>query len=372
VIGNGASGIQIVPNIQRTAAHVDHYARNKTWVAATWLPDDIRTLEPQRYTEEQLKSFEDPQKYLEYRKELEGKYWRGFHGILRGSEENGVVRQTSIDRINKILAKKPELIENLIPDFSPSCRRLTPGPGYLESLAEDNVAYIQTPIKEFTETGIVTVDGKHREVDAVFCATGANVDFIPSFPIIAHGVNLRDAWSPGGKWGHPYTYLGLASPGFPNLLWTLGAHAAGVTGTVPQALEVQLTYYAKLLRKVSSQGIKSVTPSTAATEDFIAYANRFFASTVFTENCRSWANGGKAGGFIHGHWPGSAAHLTIIRKEPRWEDWDFAYASEEGGRFGYFGDGYTEKELDPESDLVDYLKLPDQIDLRSLHENWWE
>ena len=29
----------------------------------------------------------------------------------------------------------------VIPDFPVACRRLTPGPGYLEALCEDNVSY---------------------------------------------------------------------------------------------------------------------------------------------------------------------------------------------------------------------------------------
>lgn len=30
----------------------------------------------------------------------------------------------------------------VIPDFGVACRRLTPGPGYLEALCEDNVSYL--------------------------------------------------------------------------------------------------------------------------------------------------------------------------------------------------------------------------------------
>ncbi|KAH7113933.1 hypothetical protein B0J13DRAFT_399129, partial [Dactylonectria estremocensis] len=33
VISNGASGVQIVPNLQRTVSHNDHYSRNKTLIA---------------------------------------------------------------------------------------------------------------------------------------------------------------------------------------------------------------------------------------------------------------------------------------------------------------------------------------------------
>ncbi len=45
------------------------------------------------------------------------------------------------------LKSKPEVFDMLKPEFSPGCRRLTPGPGFLEALVEENV--------EFTNSGIV-------------------------------------------------------------------------------------------------------------------------------------------------------------------------------------------------------------------------
>jgi hypothetical protein len=37
------------------------------------------------------------------------------------------------------LATKPDIYQQLLPSFPPGCRRLTPGPGYLEALVEPNV-----------------------------------------------------------------------------------------------------------------------------------------------------------------------------------------------------------------------------------------
>ncbi|KAF4547823.1 Pyridine nucleotide-disulfide oxidoreductase-like protein 14 [Elsinoe fawcettii] len=370
VIGNGASGIQVVPNLQRVSKRVDHYARSSTWIATTWA-GDARTFEAQPYTPEQLKEFEDPEKYLTFRKGLEAKYWRNFPALLAGSEANQAKREEYIEVLKQRTAKKPDLVHNLVPDFSPNCRRLTPGPGYLEALAEDNVELIQTPIKRITATGIETEDGKHREVDAIFCATGANVDMVPPFPITANGVDLREAWRPGGKYGWPYTYLGLATPGFPNLFLVHGPHGTGPSGTVPHAVEIQLTYYAKALRKVATQGIKTITPSKQAADDFVGYADAFFPKTVFADKCSSWYNGGKAGQRIHGIWPGSASHVTIVRREPRWEDWEYEYVSNSSNRFAYFGNGFTRQEQDENYDITGYLKLPGQ-DLRDIHESWWD
>ncbi|KAL3419955.1 4-hydroxyacetophenone monooxygenase [Phlyctema vagabunda] len=368
VIGNGASGIQVVPNIQPLVKHLDHYARSKTWIAGSFGGEGAgRTLEPILYPAEQLKSFEDPQKYLEFRKELESKFYRRFSTLFRGTEENKQLKEEFKKLMAERLKKKPELLDSIVPDFSPNCRRLTPGPGYLEALTEDNVSFIPTAIERFTKDGIVTVDGVERKVDAVICSTGANVDMIPPFPIVAHGKDLRDTWTPD-----PYTYIGVATPGFPNLLFLQGPNGTGHSGTVPNQVETQITYHAQLLRKFRAQRIKTFEPSKAAADDFVAYADSFFPKTVFTENCSSWANGGRPGGKIHGHWPGSASHLNHVRRSPRWEDWDWTYRGASGNRFAYFGNGWTSKEKIEGSDLTTYLRLPEQIDLRNYHEEWFD
>ena len=369
VIGNGASGIQVVPNLQLVSKHVTNFIRNPTWIATSWAGDE-RTFAPQPYAEELKKSFEDPETYLKFRKELELKYWRRFKAMLRDTKENSELKSTFTAIMQKRVAKKPDLFNDLIPDFNPHCRRLTPGPGYLEALAEDNVELVRTKIKRFTETGIETEDGVHREFDAIFCATGANTDLVPPFSITARGVDLKEAWKPGGTIGFPYTYFGMASPGFPNLFHLAGPHSTGPSGTVPQAVETQVTYIARIFRKVSSQGIKSITPSKAATDDFVDFCDAFFPSTVLTDNCSSWNNGGMPGARIHGLWPGSAAHVTLARREPRWEDFEYEYENKVN-RFAYFGNGWTRKEAE-EEDLTTYLKVPEKIDLRDIHESWWD
>ncbi|UNI18436.1 hypothetical protein JDV02_004705 [Purpureocillium takamizusanense] len=371
VIGNGASGIQVVANLQKVVGRLDHYARSKTWIASSWAGDD-RTLEAQPIPQEQQKSFEDPAAYLAFRKQLEDKYWRRFRSFLKDTEENAELKEAFINIMKRRLDKKPELLEHIVPDFSPNCRRLTPGPGYLEAIAEDNVEYIQTPIKRLTTTGIETVDGEHREVDAIFCATGATGGAAPSFPVRAGDKELGDLWKPDGEHGFPYTYMGLATPGFPNIFFVQGPHATGPSGTVPHSVETQLTYFAKLLRKVAREGIKSIEPSAEAADDFVAYSDAFFKTTVLSDHCSSWYNGGRPGGRIHGAWPGSAAHLTIARREPRWEDWKYTYLSDTGNRFlWYFGNGWTRREADLESDMTPYLQYADDIDLRDVHESWW-
>lgn len=193
--------------------------------------------------------------------------------------------------MTKRLEKKPEILEEILPDFAPLCRRPTPGIGYLEALTEDNVSFIRTPISHFTKTSIVTTDDTSREVDAVICATGAQSSWAPPFPTIANGIDLNSAWKPDGLYGFPYTYLGVSTPKFPNFFYICGPNSFGLSGTVPHAIETATTYIAKCLRKLESQGLRSMVPKKEAADDFVAYCDAFFPKTVLTGNCSSWYNG---------------------------------------------------------------------------------
>jgi cation diffusion facilitator CzcD-associated flavoprotein CzcO len=222
-IGNGASGIQVTTALQKEAAHVDHYARNKTWIAGSFNPSARERQEAAMpFTEEQLRDFQDPEKYLAFRKHLEGTFFRRFESILRDSDTTRKGAEAFRKIMRERLGDDAELLEKMVPDFPPFCRRLTPGPGYLEAITKDNLTFIQDPIDHFTEDGIVTKDGVHRQVDAVICSTGANVDFAPPFPIVAGDYDLSRDWKPDGKFGFPYSYLGLFTPNFPNCAYILG------------------------------------------------------------------------------------------------------------------------------------------------------
>jgi cation diffusion facilitator CzcD-associated flavoprotein CzcO len=373
----------VLPSIQPIAGHVDHYARNRTWIVEAFGPSGIRRLEPNYFSDEQKESFKDPKKYLEYRKKVESGYFQRFSVVFKGTPENLALREKWTNLMKERVKDKPELLERLIPDFPPNCRRPTPGPGYLEALTKPNVSFIQTRIQRFTETGIVTVDGIEREVDVVICSTGANVDFSPPFPVVANGVDLHEAWKPGGKYGFPYLYLGMAAPGFPNLSWIGGPYSGGYSGTIPNNFENQVAYAAKVIRKLRSQGIASMAPSDAATADFVEYCDQFYPRTVWTgnddsspdnKNCRSWYNGGIPGGRVHGLFPGSAATANYIRRDPRWEDFEYTYVNKSGNRFAWFGNGWTKREKLPEGevDLTPHLKVPEEIDLRMHCEGWWD
>ncbi|KAF2014038.1 FAD/NAD(P)-binding domain-containing protein [Aaosphaeria arxii CBS 175.79] len=376
VIGNGASGLQVLPQLQKKAARIDHYARNKTWVAAPIGGESLETFVSDRIE----RARESPEEYLKFRKDLESQLFSRFGGIFKDGTKNNEARESITKLMATRLGDRNDLLSEILPDFAPNCRRLTPGPGYLEALTANNVEYISTPIERFTKTGIVTKDGTHREVDAVICSTGHDISFSTAFPVISRGVNLQTAWRPGGNPGFPDSYLSTAAAGFPNFLIFLGPNATGPAGTLCHSVENQIAYAAQVLRKVSREGIRSIAPTEAAVRDFRAYCESFFPKTVMSQYCSSWYNGGIKGGRIHGLWPGSASHVNLIRRNPRWEDFEYTYLNRQGNRFGWFGNGWTTKDVlaaeggTDNVDLTPWLQadaLGKGVDLRGYHEEWW-
>lgn len=110
------------------------------------------------------------------------------------------------------LALKPEIFESLIPSFAVGCRRLTPGPGYLEALVSDNVDFITKKISSIGPNSIVTEDGKATEIDALICATGFDTSARPPFEVVGlKGKTLTERFTP-----YPESYLTMAVDGFPN------------------------------------------------------------------------------------------------------------------------------------------------------------
>lgn len=227
VIGNGASGQQLVPNLLPSVARLDHYVRTKTWVTPTFAGDlhEARADAPGGpvYTEEEKETFRrDPAAYLEHRRAFELKFHHPRGGDVLGSRANADLRERIVRVMRERLGGDEEWLRRVLPDYAPGCKRLTPAPGYLEALVQPKVDYVTEGIARVEEDAIVTVDGKRREVDVIITATGFEDGFTTRFPVIGRdGVDLRDKWAADGEIGYPETYLGVMASGYPNYFTVL-------------------------------------------------------------------------------------------------------------------------------------------------------
>ncbi|CAP99567.1 Pc22g22790 [Penicillium rubens Wisconsin 54-1255] len=330
VVGNGSSGIQIVPALLPDVPHIDHYARSRTWISPSFGREQIekRGRGLDNYVELELQSI---------------------HGItLTGHSMQLGEQEVFTENMKRRLANKPGLIDELLPSFPPACRRLTPGPGYLEALTDDKVDLITSDIVKVDETGIITADGQHRPVDMLVCATGFDTSCTPRFVIRGReGVTLSEQWEQT-----PETYLSIATDGFPNYFISLGPNAGLGEGNLLLLIERALDYITECVHKMQRDNIRAMSVRREAVKRFTHYCDAYFAGTVFSSKCRSWYKGGTEDGRVTALWPGSSLHSMKVFANPRWEDFEYCYVND--NVFGWLGDGWTENEKHNNIN-VDYL-----------------
>jgi len=239
------------------------------------------------------------------------------------------------------LKKKPEIADFILPSFAVGCRRLTPGPGYLEALVEDNVDFVSDQISEILPEGVVLETGRKIEIDALVCATGFNASSPPPFEVYGkNGKSLQERFTP-----HRETYLTMTVDGFPNFFMMLGPNSAIGSGSLTMMIETEGDYIIKCIRKLQKEDYLSMMPKSERVKDFMDYTNEYFKNTVYMDECNSWyrSDGGK-GDRITGLWPGSTLHCLEALRAPRWEDFDFETKDE--NRLRWLGNGWSVTQLD--------------------------
>lgn len=231
------------------------------------------------------------------------------HGAtLKGTPEQIGAKEVFLENMKRRLSRKPELVDDLIPSFPPVCRRLTPGPGYLEALTDEKVELITSEIVKVDAEGVITADGKHHPSDVLVCATGFDTSFTPRFPIIGrNGVSLAERWKET-----PETYLAMAVDGFPNYYISLGPNAALGEGNLLVLIEKELNYFTECVMKMQRDMVRSMCPRKEAVKRFSKYCDQYFSRTVFSEKCRSWYKGGKEDGRVTALWPGKLRTVLAL------------------------------------------------------------
>lgn len=351
VIGSGSSAIQIIPKLQqREGTQLSCFIRSRTWISPPLgqkAQDDLG-LTSIYFNQDQIDTFKrDPKAWMDFRVKLEADS-NNIHAItLKGTEMQKGAQALFEQGMRDRLQKKPEIFDKLKPSFSPGCRRLTPGPGFLEAISEPNVDFVSDQISHIEPRGVVTADGKLHELDALVCATGFYASTAPPFPV--HGLNntkLQDHWRERAT-----NYLSLATDNFPNHFFMLGPNGAIGEGSLTMMIESTGDYIVKAIRKVQKENIKSLTIKPQRVRDFINYVDEYFKNTVFMDQCSSWykKSNGVSGQTVTGLWPGSSLHCIEALRSPRWEDYEYEYLPEENGaevnQMAWLGNGWGVTQL---------------------------
>ncbi|KZV69317.1 FAD/NAD-binding domain-containing protein [Peniophora sp. CONT] len=363
VIGNGSTGIQVVTALQPGVKSLTNFIRNNTWLAASFSIRRLQELTGRApdstdyvFDPEFKEKLKDPNVYKPFWHDVEASTNSVAALAYKDSPLLKEVSEAFRADMERRLARKPELIKKLIPKFSVGCRRLTPGPGYLEALCEDNCHLEDTHIARVTPTGVELKDGRHVPLDVLICATGFDTSFLYPFPITGrNGLKLTDRWE-----AHAEAYMTVCVDGFPNLWIAFGPNSALNSGSFTVVIEKQVDYAVAATAKMQRERLRSVEVKPEAVKDFNQYARGYFEKTVYREDCSSWYKGARDD-TITGLWPGSCLHLARVLQNPRWEDFNYAALPEDRttNRFYWLGDGLTLAEKTEDGDRAWYLNNVD-------------
>ncbi|KUM56765.1 hypothetical protein ACN42_g10429 [Penicillium freii] len=235
VIGDGASAIQLLPQLQKTAAQLTNYIRSPTWIFANHAAELTKDGTNFAFIEEEKKGFcDNPVSLFKLRKDIERSEDNFFNVFFKGSAVQKAALAQAHVSMRERLGNDQELCDKLIPHYELGCRRATPGDGYLEALREKNAKVNVNPIVQITESGIQTTH-EHTEFDIIVCATGFDVSFRPSWTVQGrNGYQLNLAWSDS-----PEAYFGITAPNTPNYFIYNGPNSPGKR---PLASKGKITY----------------------------------------------------------------------------------------------------------------------------------
>ncbi len=276
VVGNGASAVQFVPEIQPEVERLHLFQRTPHWV----LPKLDRPL-----TRAELWLFAH----------VPGAQ-RALRRLIYGASElfgHGLRREGAMRRLQRVgerhLARQvpdPELREVLTPRYTLGCKRMLFSNVYYGALAEPNVEVVPAAVTEVRPRSVVGADGVEREVDTIVFGTGFKLLDMPIARLLrgSDGRTMADVWQ-----GSPRGYLGTTVAGFPNAFMLLGPNLGNGHTSATVIMEDQARYVVDALRTMDERRLASVDVRVEVQDEFNALVDERLATSVWNAGgCASY------------------------------------------------------------------------------------
>jgi cation diffusion facilitator CzcD-associated flavoprotein CzcO len=211
--------------------------------------------------------------------------------------------------------RDPALRKKLLPDFPLGCKRVLLSNDWFSTLAQPHVELVTETIAEMTATGVVTEEGRHREVDAVVFGTGFTAtQFLAPMDFRGlRGASLREHWKDGAQ-----GYYGMTVAGFPNFFMLYGPNTNLGIGTIIFMLERQQRYIVKCIEAMRERGLRYIDVRDDAERAYKEELDRRSSGLVYVGGCNSWylTNGRNTN-----NWVGYMTEYGRRLREPRFEDY---------------------------------------------------
>jgi cation diffusion facilitator CzcD-associated flavoprotein CzcO len=289
VLGTGASAIQFMPSVAEQAGRLHVFQRTGNWFMAR---------NNREYPPWMLGLIERVPGLQSLRRRFVYLYTESLTMMIRHPRTWGKIGRAISTVFMRSQLRDPEVRRKVWPDYTFGCKRILFSSAFLPTLQAPNVELVTERIERLTPTGIVTADGRERELDCLIYATGfRTTEFMFPMEIAGRGGRtLREAWADG-----PHAHLGMVVPGFPSLFVMYGPNTNTSGGSIIVYLEAQAAYIRQALAHVRAAGATAieVRPEVEAASDRELQAR--FAGTAWL-SCDSWYR--DRTGRIVTNWPG--------------------------------------------------------------------
>ncbi|PVY70007.1 cation diffusion facilitator CzcD-associated flavoprotein CzcO [Tamilnaduibacter salinus] len=317
VVGTGASAIQFVPEVAKSAGHLTLFQRSAAYV----LPKPDRLYHPTEHwvmsklpvtqTLDRLKLYTTFETrvlgFTVFKKAMVGYEWL-------------------FQRHLKKQVQDPELRRTLTPDYPMGCKRILMSNNYYDALTRDNVSVVGHGIESVTRNGLVDDTGTHHPADVIIYGTGFQAtDFLSPMTITGRdGKSLNDAWRDGAE-----AYLGITVHGFPNLFMLYGPNTNLGHNSIIYMLESQIDYVLQCIDALDRPDVQAMEVRPEPQSRFNDRLQAQIRNTVWDQGCDSWYK--TASGKNTNNWPGFTFDYRRRTRAIATDDYDFIPAKPSQG-----------------------------------------
>jgi cation diffusion facilitator CzcD-associated flavoprotein CzcO len=290
VVGTGATAVQAVPEIAPLVRELHVFQRTGNWFLA-------RNHKP--YKQLYRRIIQHIPGVQAFRRRFIYHYGESLTLMIRHPETWGRIGALqSRMHMRWQLRGDPDLRRKVWPDYTFGCKRVLFSSDWLPALRRDNVDVVTDAVTAITPTGIVTADGRTREVDCIVWGTGfrTNDFMLPMDVTGVGGRTLKETWADGA-----HAHLGITVPGFPSMFLMYGPNTNTSGGSIVVYLEAQARYLRQALQLARRTGAAAVDVREDVESAFDRETQARFAGTAWTR-CDSWYR--NEGGRVVANWPG--------------------------------------------------------------------
>ncbi|GAA2536199.1 flavin-containing monooxygenase [Mycolicibacterium diernhoferi] len=282
VIGTGATAVQLIPELAKTAADLTVYQRTPIWVVPKidlrFGPRAKKLFARVPATQRVLRWLTDS--IYEWMVTIGVVRYRTFRG-------RGNISAADLSKLHRfVTVRDKELRRRLTPDYDFGCKRPTFSNGYYRTFTRANVHLQDIGIDHVQSDGIVGTDGTKNVIDTLVLATGFDL-WEANFPAIE--IIGRDGRNLGKWWRENrfQAYQGVSIPYFPNLL-SLASPYAFLGLNFFNTMEYQMRLMDRLFREVQARGATTFEVTEEANTRYLDRMTELLGNSLFTlGNCAS-------------------------------------------------------------------------------------